>query len=289
MCHFRTQTATSGIPIMQTFICYCNGLGEVETSWGYSLTLDWKAPWFLWPQASQATHHSQSCLGEIGGTRATRSRSSKYSSCTILRHSSHQSVWALLCFGRISEGLEDAHFFTSNFWFVCWFFALGGEKGWTCVFVKHSFSCFQVRGLKPLHLQLTQSNSPDPLRHYLLDDPTLGEDCERLICNECARPLAKERLAKRAAGVKRVGCAWLVPWLSGTYFYPGGGSFSGGWFSVFPWKQVQRKCLWVFLIFSPAILTPWIMQSKQYTTPTNIKKRQFASNGTASMSSVISL
>ena len=64
----------------------------------------------------------------------------------------------------------------------------------------------QVRGLKPLHLQLAQSSSPDPLSHSLLDDPTLGEDCERLICNECARPLAKKMACQ-------TGCRGQTGWL----------------------------------------------------------------------------
>ena len=192
------------------------------------------SPGFCWPQqASPATYNSQPCLGEIGGTRATRSRSSKYSSCTILCHSSHQSIWALLCFWlqkRINEVSSDAGHFSFDQDFFGLFAGscfLGGEKGWSRVFffVKHSMipsavsiSCFKFAVWSHFTVDsVKQSRSFEPLSFGWSFDP--GEDCERLICNECARPLAKERLAWGVAGAKGVGCTWFVPWLSGTYFY----------------------------------------------------------------------
>ena len=103
-------------------------------------------------------------------------------SFTVFRPQEQMKVWKMAIFFQTIFGLFAGSFF------------LGGEGVNLCFFCE----AFHQLDASSSWLEAT-SPTVDSVNHP-------GEDCERLICNECARPLANEWLAWGVAGAKRVGC-----------------------------------------------------------------------------------
>ncbi len=159
--------------------------------------------------------------------------------CAIHRTSRYE----LYCVSasRANEGLEDGNFFSNNFWFVCWFFFLGGRRGEPVFFLWSipSARCFKFVAWS--HFTYSWLSQPPRWRLWTAD--------LQRVCPSFGKRMACLGGCRGQTGWLHMICAvtfWdILLSLVGLVSVVGGLQYS----FIDSWKQLQRKFLWVFFDF----------------------------------------